>query len=610
MADFWGGVAKGFGPSYDTASARRIRAEERAEDRKYADDIRDKQWKRQVEERMKLWDREDAQLRIKMAHELQKLEDAERRGDVKKVEAAKVIIQSLDREIREKVQPKAPPLLGGPAMGVGVPGAGQPPRAIPRDIDAAMPSVLPGEIPRRVSPAAAPVRPPERVAGGLPVPKEFEGSPDMMESIRKSLSEEKGEVSDAAILGAAVKGQRMQTLAEDLKKEDQKHEIKGKRAFEYLKDIKTADSPPHNFLSKFDAGREWIDAVMNMELEEGGRNPRISVPTAIQFADMIKASVSEFSKPTKTTAPTLHARAEELVKIINNPDSTPPEKAEAQKILDVLKPPATGRAPTTIEKREEYLNTLNNPNASLEQKQFAQQMLDQLGAETTEVYGPDGQLVFRTGRGSTGAQKDPQPSSLSSALLDIKGLQRGFNPDKPSVGWIATAKNILGDQILPQVGVTAFSDAQRVAYRQAVKEFKVAYVKALNAPDSRLSDMDRKMLEPLAPNENDSPFEFQEKLNTVERKVRLHQEFNTAFAGKKDPVWTMNLREVLDARKVSPVTDKAAINDELAAFALQESHGLRGRTKEQLVEEAGNLWKEKKITKDELAFWLKSVLGR
>jgi len=266
MADFFGGVVKGFGPAYDTASARRIRAEERAEDRKYADDIRDKQWKRQVEERMKLWRREDAQLRIQREQALQDRADALAAGNAAKAQEAEAIIQSLDREIREKVQPQPPPLLGGPAMGK--------PGAL---------SIANQEWPEQ---------------DGYPHP--FEGSPDMMESIRQALSEEKGEVSDAAILGAAVKGQRMQTLAEDLKKEDQKHEIKGKRAFEYLKDIKTADSPPHNFLSKFDAGREWIDAVMNMELEEGGRKPRISVPTAIQFADMIKASVSEFSKtPTK-----------------------------------------------------------------------------------------------------------------------------------------------------------------------------------------------------------------------------------------------------------------------------------------------------------------------
>ena len=114
MGDFWGGVAKTAGPAYERASARRIRAEERAEDRKNADDIRDKQREQQLEDRMKLWRREDAQLRIQREQALQDRADALAAGNAAKAQEAEAIIQSLDREIREKVQPQAPPLLGGP----------------------------------------------------------------------------------------------------------------------------------------------------------------------------------------------------------------------------------------------------------------------------------------------------------------------------------------------------------------------------------------------------------------------------------------------------------------------------------------------------------------
>jgi hypothetical protein len=573
MADFWGGFAQGFAPSYESATARRIRAEERAEDRKYADDIRDKQRKQNIEDRILRNEREDAQLRIKMAHELQKLEDAERRGDAKQVEAAKVIIQSLDEEIRKKVQPQAPPLLGGPAMG----GAGQPPRAIPRDIDAAMPSVMPGEIQGRVPPpAAAPVRPPERVAGGLPVPKEFEGSPEIMESIRKDLEAERGEVSDAAMLGAAVRGQRMQTLAEGLKKEKQQYRTQAERAFEYLKDIQTADSPTYDFLSQFDAGLEWIDAVNNMELEEGVRKPRISDTTALQFADMIKASVSEFSKPTKTTAPTLHARKEELVKIINNPDSTPPEKAEAQKILDVLKPPAAGSAPTAWQAQEGYVKTINDPDATPDEKNFAQQMLDRTGGQVITVTDPEtGIVTLQVGRAGAAGAKPPEPDKMAIAQLLLSKLKEGFNPDNPQVGWIATAKNALFDKVATQAMVTAWADPDRVAYRQLVNEFQVKYVLALNAPDYRLSDNDRKILLPLAPSVNDSPFMFEKKLGAIDRKLGLLTKFHDAYKGKKD-IWGMSLKEVMNARKPKGQGGIPGMNDELAAFILSEKHGLQG----------------------------------
>lgn len=180
MGDFWGGVAKTAGPAYERASARRIRAEERAEDRKYADDIRDKQREQQLEDRMKLWRREDAQLRIQREQALQDRADALAAGNAAKAQEAEAIIQSLDREIREKVQPQPPPLLGGPAMGK--------PGAL---------SIANQEWPEQ---------------DGYPHP--FEGSPEIMEDIRKSLSAEKGEISLASKIAAAKKGERLQQAAD------------------------------------------------------------------------------------------------------------------------------------------------------------------------------------------------------------------------------------------------------------------------------------------------------------------------------------------------------------------------------------------------------------
>jgi len=316
------------------------------------------------------------------------------------------------------------------------------------------------------------------------------------------------------------------------------------------------------------------------------------------------------TRPSGTPAsPTLHKRIEDLLAIINNADTPPADKKTAQQVLDTLKPPAAGRAPTTLEKQEDYVKTLNDPNKSLEEKQFASEMLALLKKDTIEVFDPvSGQPTLRIGPGGAGA-KAATPSDIDSALLDLKRIKESFNPDKPHVGWIATIKSAVGDKFLTQFGFEGWADEQRAQYRQDVEEFSNKYVKALNQPDPRLSNQDRTMLKPLAPGVNDPPFMFAQKIRTIDRKFKLHVKFNSAYGGKKD-IWSMGLRDILDDRKVNPVTGKTKINDELAAFALKENHGLRGRGKDQLLKEATNLWEDKKITEDELAFWMKSVFGR
>ena len=316
------------------------------------------------------------------------------------------------------------------------------------------------------------------------------------------------------------------------------------------------------------------------------------------------------TRPSGTPAsPTLHKRIEDLLAVINNPATPPADKKTAQQVLDTLKPPAAGRAPTTLEKQEGYVKTINDPNASLEEKQFASEMLSFLKKDTIEVFDPvSGQPTLRIGPSGAGA-KAGTSSDIDSALLDLKRIKESFNPDKPQVGWIATIKSGVGDKFLTQFGFEGWADEQRAQYRQDVEEFSNKYVKALNQPDPKLTDMDRKMLKPLAPGINDSPFMFAQKIRTIDSKFKLHSKFNSAYEGKKD-VWSMSLRDVLDDRTVNPVTGKSKINDELAAFALKENHGLRGRGKDQLLKEATNLWEEKKITEDELAFWMKSVFGR
>jgi hypothetical protein len=316
------------------------------------------------------------------------------------------------------------------------------------------------------------------------------------------------------------------------------------------------------------------------------------------------------TRPSGTPAsPTLHKRIEDLLAIISNPDTPPADKKTAQQVLDTLKPPAAGRAPTTLEKQEEYVKTINDPKKSLEEKQFASEMLSFLKKDTIEVFDPvSGQPTLRIGPSGAGA-KAGTSSDIDSALLDLKRIKESFNPDKPQVGWIATIKSGVGDKFLTQFGFEGWADEQRAQYRQDVEEFSNKYVKALNQPDPKLTDMDRKMLKPLAPGINDSPFMFAQKIRTIDRKFKLHSKFNSAYEGKKD-VWSMSLRDILDDRTVNPVTGKSKINDELAAFALKENHGLRGSGKDQLLKEATNLWEEKKITEDELAFWMKSVFGR
>ena len=191
MADFWGGLAQGFAPAYESALARREReAKEEKADKaraaaiKLAAEQRKEMTRRwDVEQKAKKdalalaasqrqegFDREDAQLRIKRAQAVQDREDAERRGDIKEAEKADAAIQSFDEEIQKKVQPKAPPLLSG-------------------DLS------------------------------GLPVPVEFEGSPGMMEGIRESLAGEKGEIPLGNRLAMAAKGARLQKIKDDIAKE-------------------------------------------------------------------------------------------------------------------------------------------------------------------------------------------------------------------------------------------------------------------------------------------------------------------------------------------------------------------------------------------------------
>jgi len=276
------------------------------------------------------------------------------------------------------------------------------------------------------------------------------------------------------------------------------------------------------------------------------------------------------------TAPTLHARVEELVKIINNPDSTPLEKAEAQQILDKLKPPAAGSAPTAWQAQEGYVKTINDPDATADEKNFAQQMLDRTGGQVITVTDPEtGIVTLQVGRAGAAGAKTPEPDKMAIAQLLLSKLKEGFNPDNPQVGWIATAKNALFDKVATQAMVTAWADPDRVAYRQLVNEFQVKYVLALNAPDYRLSDNDRKILLPLAPSVNDSPFMFEKKLGAIDRKLGLLTKFHDAYKGKKD-IWGMSLKEVMNARKPQGQGGIPGMNDELAAFILSEKHGLQG----------------------------------
>ena len=222
-----------------------------------------------------------------------------------------------------------------------------------------------------------------------------------------------------------------------------------------------------------------------------------------------------------------------------------------------------------------------------------------------------GNLIFSKGQKSTSTSKDdaPEPSEYDNAILMLKQMKDRFDPKNPSVGWVATAKSIIGDDILPQFQIKSLADEDRRKYQQLVGEFGVTYTKALNAPDSRLSDMDVLRLEKLAPKKTDSPFAFQAKIQEIDDKLRTLQRFRTAY-GKDINIWEMDWRDVLDARKRATPEQESLINDDLAAFILQESHGLKGSSEEGFIKSLGEKARKGEINADEYKFWMRSVFPK
>ena len=243
---------------------------------------------------------------------------------------------------------------------------------------------------------------------------------------------------------------------------------------------------------------------------------------------------------------------------------------------------------------------LNDPAASAEDKKLAEQMIELQGGTATTVYGEDGKPIVQIGRPTSRSKEDkPEPAALETALMDLNRLARDFDQKKPSIGWIATVKSGIGDSFLPQFGVNSMSDPQRIKYRQAVQEFQVNYVKALNAPDSRLSDNDRKMLAPLAPGVNDSPVVFANKVEAISR----HQRLNDAFQGKKD-LWGMRASEITSAT----FGPNARLTPELGAFAIQEKFGAKELySDDQLREVIRTQFSGK--SEEEVRFFVRSLLS-
>ena len=247
---------------------------------------------------------------------------------------------------------------------------------------------------------------------------------------------------------------------------------------------------------------------------------------------------------------------------------------------------------------------LNDPAASAEDKKLAEQMIELQGGTATTVYGEDGKPIVEIGRPTSRSKEDkPEPAALESALMDLNRLARDFDQKKPSIGWIATVKSGIGDSFLPQFGVNSMSDPQRIKYRQAVQEFQVNYVKALNAPDSRLSDTDRKMLAPLAPGVNDSPVMFANKVEAIQEKISRHQRLNDAFQGKKD-LWGMRASEITSAT----FGPNARLTPELGAFAIQEKFGAKELySDDQLREVIRTQFSGK--SEEEVRFFVRSLLS-
>ena len=247
---------------------------------------------------------------------------------------------------------------------------------------------------------------------------------------------------------------------------------------------------------------------------------------------------------------------------------------------------------------------LNDPTASAEDKKLAEQMIELQGGTATTVYGEDGKPIVQIGRPTSRSKEDkPEPAALETALMDLNRLARDYDDKKPSIGWIATVKSGIGDSFLPQFGINSMSDPQRVKYRQAVQEFQVNYVKALNAPDSRLSDNDRKMLAPLAPGVNDSPVVFANKVEAIQEKISRHQRLNDAFQGKKD-LWGMRASEITGAT----FGPNARLTPELGAFAIQEKFGPKELySDDQLREVIRTQFSGK--SEEEVRFFVRSLLS-
>ena len=239
----------------------------------------------------------------------------------------------------------------------------------------------------------------------------------------------------------------------------------------------------------------------------------------------------------------------------------------------------------------------------------AKAYLDLKGGQVTEVYDPEtGRKIVSIGKRPTGggADKEPEPSELDYALLKLNGLTKDFDYDNPSVGWIATAKNLVGDKLLTQVGIEKWADKDRVQYRQDVAEFAVAYSKALNAPDSRMSDNDRKLLLPLAPDVNDSPFVFQAKLKKVNDRVNLIRSFNAAYKGQKS-IWDLKPQGIMGLRRQKSEGGKQTLNDELAKLIIRERFG-KGATSNAVITQAKTMYDNEEIDEKEMTFFLKSAL--
>ena len=239
----------------------------------------------------------------------------------------------------------------------------------------------------------------------------------------------------------------------------------------------------------------------------------------------------------------------------------------------------------------------------------AKAYLDLKGGQVTEVYDPEtGRKIVSIGKRPTGggADKEPEPDELDYALLKLNRLKKNLPTDKSFVGWIATAKHLIGDKVLTQAEITKWADEDRVQYRQDVKEFQVAYTKALNAPDSRMSDNDRKLLLPLAPDVNDSPFVFQAKLNKINETVQLLKTFNESYKGQKS-IWDLKPQGIMGLRRQKSEGGKQALNDELAKLIIRERFG-KGATSDAVITQAKTMYDNEELTKEELRFFVESAL--